>query len=84
MYFDFQIVAFTEITQSKIFSKKDGKFQVKIFLSYMASTAIAALMIIELWRIDKIFKNKRKEFNSQGKFLRLKNLMLKDPHHHKV
>lgn len=79
MYYDFQIIIFTELTRSQFFSKKDGKINGYIILSFFASFLLGLLMVAELWKINVIFKKKRKEFRNPNANLSLKSLIQKKP-----
>lgn len=78
-YYDLQIIVFTELTQSKIISKKDGKVSIQITLSYVASFLIGLLMVTEIWKINFIFKGKRDQFKRVNQNLELKALILERP-----
>jgi hypothetical protein len=84
MYFDFQIVIFTELTQSRIFSKKDNRFQNHIFFSYAASCIIGGLMVAEIWQANKIFNQKRKELLNSEEFNTLKKVIFRSPNNLRV
>ena len=84
MYFDIQIIIFTELTQSRIISKKDDKFQLKILGSYMASLFFAFIMVHEIWKANRILAEKRKKFLNSNENLELKNLILRAHSHSKV
>jgi len=80
-------VVFTELTQSKIFSKKNDAFEFHIFFSFLASFVFVVLMTQELVQINSIFKKKREAYQHSGKneeLAKLKKLILRAPKSPKV